>query len=406
MTSILVSHPHAAAVANATAVALDRHGKLGLYVTGIIAGQSTAFGRLLQFLSPLGPVWRNRVLDIHHNSLRSLFGVETAARLVALAADTIGLGNPSLYDSIFVAHDEAVARLSWSNDITAVYAYEDSALRTFQHADARALGRVWDLPIPHYQVVERMWSTELRRWSGAVNGGPVVTPEWKKRRKDAELQLATVVSVASNHTRLSLEAADARVPVIVNPYGFPVFDFSPKERANDGEFTVLSVGLQSLGKGTHYLLQAWKKAGLKNARLRLVGPMRLSNTFLQDYAGLFEHVAYLPKSKLGDEYRAADVLTFPTLGDGFGLVIQESMCCGTPVITTPTSGGPECIADGTDGWLIPPRDVDALVDRLRDCAANRDRLFAMGRRARARAERWTWREAGDALVAALSRELS
>ena len=58
MTSILVSHPHAAAVANATAVALDRHGKLGLYVTGIIAGQSTALGRLLHFLSPLGPVWR------------------------------------------------------------------------------------------------------------------------------------------------------------------------------------------------------------------------------------------------------------------------------------------------------------------------------------------------------------
>src|SRR5437016_10049664 len=118
LTSILVSHPHAAAVANATAVALDRHGKLGLYVTGIIAGQSTALGRLLHFLSPLGPVWRNRVLDIHRKSLRSLYPIEAAARLVALAAETIGLGNPSLYDSIFVAHDEAVARLSWSNDIT------------------------------------------------------------------------------------------------------------------------------------------------------------------------------------------------------------------------------------------------------------------------------------------------
>ncbi len=333
MTSILVSHPHAAAVANATAVALDRHGKLGLYVTGIIAGQSTALGRLLHFLSPLGPVWRNRVLDIHRNSLRSLFPIEAAARLVALAAETIGLGNPSLYDSIFVAHDEAVARLSWSNDITAVYAYEDAALRTFQHAAARAIGRVWDLPIPHYRVVERMWKTEIRNWSMAVTGGPIETPEWKKRRKDTELGLATVISVASNHTRRSLEAAEVHVPIIVTPYGFPVFDFVAKEKVNDGPFTVLSVGLQSLGKGTHYLLQAWKKAAIKDARLRLVGPMRLSNRFLHDYAGLFEHVAYLPKPKLGDEYRGADVLAFPTLGDGFGLVIQESMCSGTPVIT-------------------------------------------------------------------------
>lgn len=405
MTSILVSHPHAAAVANATAVALDRHGKLGVYVTGIIAGQSTALGRVLHFLSPLGPVWRNRVLDIHRDSLRSLFPIEAGARLIALLAETFGLGNPSLYDAIFVTHDEAVARLRWANDITAVYAYEDAALRTFQHASARAIGRVWDLPIPHYRTVERMWRAEQRLWSGAVTTGPVITPEWKRQRKDSELALASVISVASHHTRRSLEEANVKIPIIVTPYGFPVFDFAPKESANDGPFTVLSVGIQGLGKGTHYLLQAWKKAAIKNARLRLVGPMRLSTSFLQEYAGLFEHIAYVPKPKLGEEYRAADVLAFPTLGDGFGLVIQEAMCSGTPVITTPTSGGPECITDGVDGWLVPPRDVDALVERLRECAANRGQLFSMGKLARARAERWTWREAGDALVSALTREL-
>jgi glycosyltransferase involved in cell wall biosynthesis len=405
LTSFLVSHPHAAAVANATAVALERHGKLGLYTTGIIAGQATTLGRILHFLSPLGPVWRNRVLDIHGDSLRSLFPIEAGARLIALAAESLGFDTPSLYDAIFVAHDAAVARLPWSNDITAVYAYEDAALRTFQHASARAIGRAWDLPIPHYQTVERMWQREHQRWPGAGTAGQVVTPEWKKRRKDAEMDLANVISVASRHTRRSLEEAQVNVPVIVTPYGFPVFDFVPKEGASQGPFTVLSVGIQGLGKGTHYLLQAWKKAGLKDARLRMVGPMRLSPSFLQDYAGLFEHVAYMPKPKLGDEYRAADLLAFPTLGDGFGLVIQESMCCGTPVVTTPTSGGPECITDGENGWLVPPGDVDALVERLRSAANDRDQLFATGKRARARAEQWTWREAGDALVASLTQEL-
>jgi len=78
------------------------------------------------------------------------------------------------------------------------------------------------------------------------------------------------------------------------------------------------------------------------------------------------------------------------------------MCCGTPVVTTPCGGGPESITDGVDGWLIPPRDIDALVERLRAAAADRDRTAAVGRAARARAERWTWREAGDALVAAFA----
>jgi glycosyltransferase involved in cell wall biosynthesis len=77
------------------------------------------------------------------------------------------------------------------------------------------------------------------------------------------------------------------------------------------------------------------------------------------------------------------------------------MSCGTPVVTTPCGGGPECITDGIDGFLVPPRDVEALVERFREAAQNRERLFVMGRAARARAEHWSWREAGAALVAAL-----
>ncbi len=108
-----------------------------------------------------------------------------------------------------------------------------------------------------------------------------------------------------------------------------------------------------------------------------------------------------PKSELGARYATADLLVFPTLGDGFGLVIQEAMCSGNAGRHHPCGGGPECITDGVDGWIVPPRDIDALVERLRACAADRDRLHAVGRAARARAERWTWRDAGQALVSAL-----
>jgi glycosyltransferase involved in cell wall biosynthesis len=164
---------------------------------------------------------------------------------------------------------------------------------------------------------------------------------------------------------------------------------------------VLSVGTHDLRKGTPYLLEAWKRAAIPDAELHLVGPLRLAKTFLDPYAGLFRHWPHLPKSELGARYAGADLLAFPTLGDGFGLVIQEAMCCGTPVVTTPCGGGPECITDDEDGWLIPPRDIDALVDRLRAAAADRDRVFAIGQAARARAERWTWHDAGTALVRAL-----
>ncbi len=226
-------------------------------------------------------------------------------------------------------------------------------------------------------------------------------PDWKRRRKDAELALATTVSVASGFTKKSLEDVGVRAPIVVTSYGFPVETFTRRSQRPTGPFTVVAVGTQDLRKGTPYLLQAWKRAAIPDAELHLIGPMRLTKSFLDSYAGLFQHRPHLPKSELASRYAAADLCAFPTIGDGFGLVIQESMCCGTPVLTTPCGGGPECITDGADGWIVPPRDVDALVERFREAAANRDRLFAMGQAARDRAERWTWADAGASLVRAL-----
>jgi glycosyltransferase involved in cell wall biosynthesis len=231
-------------------------------------------------------------------------------------------------------------------------------------------------------------------------------PAWKIARKDEELALASAISVASAFTRASLDDAGVRAPILVTPYGFPVDSFAPKPSPPAGPFTVLAVGSHDLRKGTPYLLEAWRRAELKDARLRLIGAMRLRAEFVQPYATLFEHVAHRPRRELWRDYHGADLLAFPTLGDGFGLVMQEAMCCATPVLTTRCGGGPECITDGEDGLLVPERDIDVLVEVLRWSSVNRDRLYEMGRSARARAERWTWDHAGAAIADAVERIMS
>jgi glycosyltransferase involved in cell wall biosynthesis len=333
--------------------------------------------------------------------LRALAPVELGVRATAKALVRLGVVRKP-YDAIFVAHDAAVSLLPWPSETTAVYAYEDGALRTFQRAAREGLGRIWDLPLPHYQTIADLFREEARRWPEAVAGPPPSEPEWKLQRKDAELALATRVSAASAFTKQSIDRLGLSVPVTVTPYGFPVESFAPRASAPAGKFTVLSVGTHDLRKGTPYLFEAWRRAAIPDAELHIVGPIGLAKSFVDGYAGTFVHHPHVPKSELGARYAAADVLAFPTLGDGFGLVIQEAMCTGTPVVTTPCGGGPECITDGVDGWLIPPRDVDALVERLRAAAADRDRTASIGRAARARTERWTWREVGDAFVAAFA----
>jgi len=369
-----------------------------LFATGVAFNDADWTGVVGSALAKWRPVIRNRILsDVPAGKLRALPAVELGARA---AARTLGKIVPSLnlYNALFTAHDAAVAAIQWPRETKGIYAYEDGAFWTFKRAAKSELDRIWDLPLPHYLTIERLWHDETRRWPRAVDGPLYSEPPWKRRRKDRELALATKVSVASAFTKASLEGLDVRAPIFVAPYGFPVEQFPARLRRPSGRFIVLAVSSHDLRKGTPYLLEAWKKAAIPDAELHLIGRMRLTKAFLDDYAGIFRHWRHIPRSHLGERYASADVLAFPTLGDGFGVVIQEAMCTGVPVVTTPCGGGPECITDGVDGWIVPPRDIDALVDRLRACAADRDRTHAVGLAARARAERFTWREAGDTLL--------
>ena len=74
-----------------------------------------------------------------------------------------------------------------------------------------------------------------------------------------------------------------------------------------------------------------------------------------------------------------DVLLFPTLFDGFGLVITEAMSQGLPIITTKNSGGPECIRHGLDGYIVPIRDTLSIISHLDELDRNRDKLEHMKR---------------------------
>jgi glycosyltransferase involved in cell wall biosynthesis len=402
VSAVLLSHPHATAVANAAAAAFERYGKLALYITGVAAEASTCWAGALRVLATKKIVTLNRIVSgIAPERLRSLGALEVGARAWVRLRRLMGREPPSVYDSLFVTHDRVVAKMSWPRSVDTVYAYEDGALSSFERAAQSSMRSILDVPAPYYRVLEDRWREEWRRWPTAMDSPPPVEPSWKKHRKDSELRLANAVSVASRHTRASLEGAATAGPVVVVPYGFPVDIFPAKERATSGPFTVLAVGAQTVRKGTHYLLMAWKKAQIKDARLKLIGPLLLGKRFLGEHQGLFQHLAYLDRTALADEYRRSDLVAFPTLGDGFGLVMQEAMCCATPVVTTTNGGGPECIDDGSDGWIVAPGDIDALVDRLRFCAANRDHTRKVGLAARARAERWTWRQAGDALVSGL-----
>ena len=59
-------------------------------------------------------------------------------------------------------------------------------------------------------------------------------------------------------------------------------------------------------------------------------------------------------------YSAADIFVSPTLADVFGLVLLESMACGTPMVSFDVGGVPELVRPGVTGLLAKPEDPNDL----------------------------------------------
>jgi glycosyltransferase involved in cell wall biosynthesis len=82
-----------------------------------------------------------------------------------------------------------------------------------------------------------------------------------------------------------------------------------------------------------------------------------------------------------------DVSVLPSLSEGLSNVLLESMAAGIPVVATRVGGNPEVVEDGATGFLVPPRDSDALVDAVARLLSNPALAADFGQAGRKRAER-------------------
>jgi glycosyltransferase involved in cell wall biosynthesis len=153
----------------------------------------------------------------------------------------------------------------------------------------------------------------------------------------------------------------------------------------------LYVGQISLRKGVHRLLIAWKRLKAhRTHRLRLIGSMRLSDSFLKDFSDVYEHVPVVPRDRLAAYYTRAQALLFNALADGFGMVVTEAMSCGTPILASQNAGASMLVTDLHEGRLFPYGDDDALMTALDWALSHPAELAEMGSLARRKAAEWTW----------------
>ncbi len=201
------------------------------------------------------------------------------------------------------------------------------------------------------------------------------------------------------------------------PYATDVERFGPVQRlsATDNTLRLLYVGRLIELKGLEPWIEALGRALAnypdRRVRLTLVGDgdRRAAIEALGRPRNLeLVLTGGIPYAELPRAYADADVLVMPSLGDTWGLVVNEGMAAGLPVIASvQTQGAVEMVRDGVEGWLFSVEDkagIDAAINRL--LGATTRELATMSEAARRAALALSPSAVADSLLAACRKALA
>lgn len=200
-----------------------------------------------------------------------------------------------------------------------------------------------------------------------------------------EVLLATDFMVPSNVVKDSLIYCGAKESDIrIVPYGVDIEKFAYRERKILGsKLKLIYVGQVSYRKGIHHLMKI--ASDLQDyIEVDLVGGYSKTDKLYTDYSSLpnVKFSGFVTRDQLAEKYYESDAFVFPTLGEGYGLVVLEAMSCGLPVISSDHAGGNDAVEENINGHVFPAGDDEALKQILLKLYKNRSVTLEMGKNAR------------------------
>jgi glycosyltransferase involved in cell wall biosynthesis len=252
---------------------------------------------------------------------------------------------------------------------------------------------------PHPASVRRILMRELEAHPECA---PSLRKEWELslpqedfERLVAETQMAAHTLAASSFTRQTLvENGVAVESVSVIPYGVDLERFSPAPSgyrpATDGPLKLLFVGIINQRKGIKYLLEALRLVSSRQVELTVCGRVVDDLALFRPFASQVKIRPSVSATELLQAYRSADLFVFPSVVEGFGQVLLESLACGLPVLSTTRTAAPDLVREGIEGFIVEPCRPDQLAHRIDWALAHREQLSDMRAAACARAAHFSW----------------
>jgi glycosyltransferase involved in cell wall biosynthesis len=225
----------------------------------------------------------------------------------------------------------------------------------------------------HPRFFWRLLSDEHKRWKSPY---PPVARHFSLRGAESA-DCGDYIFAESTFVRDSFiaEGMDpGRIFICTVPQDIRWFKPSATERPKTRPLTLLNTGALCLRKGTPYLLEAFRLILKKEPRAVL----RLNRNVRDDAREILRRYADLPidwspgfnlrfedqRQRYVERFQTSDICVFPSIEDGFAIVVGEALACGLPVITTRNTGASDLIQPGENGEIVPIRDPEATAEAV------------------------------------------
>lgn len=255
----------------------------------------------------------------------------------------------------------------------------------------------------------------------SVHGGDVLYTAPRSERGSAAVRralgAATLVLANSQDIAKLTLAAGARQARVVHLgadlpaalAGLPRADRGSGARSEQHPPSLVTVGHLVARKRHADVIRAVAVLAERHPTLRYTivgdGPERLALQALAKRLGVEDRVelrGQLPHAQALEQMRTCTVFAMPSTEEAFGVAYIEAMAAGLPAIGCRGEPGPEEIAAAGDGLvLVPPGDIERLVQRIDELLSDRDRLREASLHARETvAAHFTWKQCGEQTLAA------
>ncbi|RJS86300.1 glycosyltransferase family 1 protein [Methanophagales archaeon] len=166
---------------------------------------------------------------------------------------------------------------------------------------------------------------------------------------------------------------------------------------NSEEFIYLFVGRAEKEKGIRELIKAFNLLECNGKKLVIVGWVSEKIKHLYRRNNILFTGYISDRATLGSIYQNSDVFVLPTHWEGQSMAVLEAMSYGLPVIASDIPGMSSLIENEKNGFLVPPRDVEKLAEKME--LITKVDYKKMGEYSREKAEReFSWDKVADKTI--------